>query len=197
MTAAILGTTTGPNSSGRAAARLREWRSQKYAEKYGEAKFTPQAVQDAVRHLERTKTSIVQDKVATPPEPAKIIEDWHTTLCPHYIVAERSTRAQANIAENYKSVFARFGDFNAQTGTEMTNQHNALYLGHGFSVHYAVRSWRIRRRAPTPLASTRDGGSPNASRDLARLARTVSGLSPTEIIAFPLCNGASVQSEVV
>ena len=104
----------------------------KYAEKYGEAKFIPQAVQDAVRQLDRTKGSIVQDKVATPPEPAKVVEDFVNALGPSYIVAERSTRGRANIAENYKSVFARFGDFNVQTGTDMTNQHTAWYLGMAF-----------------------------------------------------------------
>ena len=87
--------------------------------------FTPQAVQDAVRQLDRTKGSLVQDKVATPPEAAKVVEEFIHGLAPSYIVAERSTRGQANIAENYKSVFSRFGDVSVQTGTEMTNQHTA------------------------------------------------------------------------
>ena len=57
----------GLNSFDRVAARLQERYSQKYAEKDGEAKFTPQAVQDAVRHLDKTNSSIVQEKVTTPP----------------------------------------------------------------------------------------------------------------------------------
>eukprot|EP00959_Pyramimonas_sp_CCMP1952_P034334 719625-Pyramimonas_sp.AAC.1 len=61
----------GLNSFDRVAARLHERYSQKYADKYGEAKFIPQAVQDAVQQLDGVKDSIVQDKVATPPEPAK------------------------------------------------------------------------------------------------------------------------------
>ena len=95
----------GLNSKTRVAARLHERYSQKYEAKYGEAKFTPRAVQDAVRHLDRTTHSLVQDKVATPPEPAKVIEDFIQGLNPSYIVAERSTTGQANIGENYKSVF--------------------------------------------------------------------------------------------
>ena len=122
----------GVNSFDRVAARLEERYSHKYAEKYGEAMFTPQAVQDAVRQLDRTKGSLVQDKVATPPEPAKVVEDFIRGLAPSYIVAERSTRGQANIAENYKSVFSRFGDVSVQTGTEMINQHTAWYLGMAF-----------------------------------------------------------------
>ncbi|CAK0802944.1 unnamed protein product, partial [Prorocentrum cordatum] len=61
----------GLNSFDRVATRLHERYSQKYADKYGEAKFIPQAVQDAVQQLDGAKDSIVQDKVATPPEPAK------------------------------------------------------------------------------------------------------------------------------
>ena len=45
----------GLNSKDRVAARLRERYAEKYAEKYGEAKFTPQAVLDAVRHLEKSE----------------------------------------------------------------------------------------------------------------------------------------------
>ena len=67
---------------------------------------------DAVRQANRTKGSIAQDKVATPPEPAKVTEDFVHALSPTYIVAERNTRSQANIAENYKTVFSDFGDLN-------------------------------------------------------------------------------------
>ena len=43
----------GLNSVERVSARLEQRYSQKYGEKFGEAKFVPQAVQDAVRHLEK------------------------------------------------------------------------------------------------------------------------------------------------
>ena len=95
----------GLNSFDRVAARLHERYSQKYAERYGNAKFTPQAVQDAVRVRDKSQNSIVQDKVATPPEPAKVVEDVKRVLRPSSSVVERSTRSQASIAKNYKSVF--------------------------------------------------------------------------------------------
>ena len=47
-------------------------------------------------------------------------------------MAERSTRSQANIHENYKAVFGRFGKFNIQTGQEMTKQFLPWYLGMAF-----------------------------------------------------------------
>ena len=98
---------------------------QKYAEKYGSTGFMPQALQDAVRQLDRTKHSILQGKVATPPDALQSVQEWDRTLRPHHLVAERSTRSQANIQENYKCVFAKFGDIDIQTGTEMTNTYSA------------------------------------------------------------------------
>ena len=163
----------GLNSKDRVDVRLRERYAEKYAEKYGEATFMPEAVLDAVRHVDKAKSSIVQDKVATPPEPAKVIEDWVKTVSPHYIVAERSTRSQANIAENYKSVFSRFGDVNIQTGTEMSNQHNAWYLGMAFpfTLPCAVGGYDLPNKPrwrrpetedlPTPRAILRDWLQPS------------------------------------
>ena len=87
---------------------------------------------DAVRQLDKNKNSLVQDKVQTPSEPARIIEDFVNTLTPSYIVAERSTRSRGDIADNYKSVFSRFGDLNIETGTDMTYQHTGWYLGMAF-----------------------------------------------------------------
>ena len=51
----------GLNSFDKVAARLRERYSEKYAAKYGDAKFTPKAVAEAVQHSERRHTSLVQD----------------------------------------------------------------------------------------------------------------------------------------
>ena len=95
----------GLNSSERIAARLKTRYSDTYLEKWGEAKFTPQTVLDAVHHVKKSKESLVRDKVATPSEPSKGMEILNRTLSPSFIVAERSTRSQSNIAENYKSVF--------------------------------------------------------------------------------------------
>ena len=154
----------GLNSFDRVAARLHERYSLKYAEKYGEAKFTPQAVQDAVRHLEKTKGSIVQDKVATPPEPAKAIERFVHALSPSYLVAERSSKSQSNMAENYKSVFAKFGDVNLQTGTEMTNQHTSWYLGMAFpfTLPRAVGGYDVPNRPRWRRPETNDLPTPRS-----------------------------------
>ena len=54
--------------------------ARRYAEKSEEAKFTLQAVQDAVHLVDKTQTSIVQDKVASPAEPAKVIENFDSAL---------------------------------------------------------------------------------------------------------------------
>ena len=66
------------------------------------------------------------------PESVKMIENYIQGLNSSYIVVERSTTSQANISENYKSVFAKFGDLKIQTGKDMINQHNGWYLGMAF-----------------------------------------------------------------
>ena len=87
---------------------------------------------DAVLEIKGAQSSLVRDIVATPPEPAKAIENFVLGLAPSYIVAERCTGSQANVAENYKSVFAKFGNLNIRTGMRMTNQHCPRYLGMAF-----------------------------------------------------------------
>ena len=57
---------------------------------------------------------------------------WDESVRPDHIVAERSARSQTNIHENYKSVFAQYGNLSIQTKNEMTDQHNAWYLGTAF-----------------------------------------------------------------
>ena len=104
----------------------------------------------------------------TPPEPTKVIEKFVHGLSPSYTVAECSTKSQANVAENYKSVFARFGDVNIRTGREMEDQHTAWYLGMafpytmplavgGYDVPDAPR-WRRPESSnlPTPRALLKD-----------------------------------------
>ena len=57
----------GVNSPARVAQRLDE----RYTQKYGSAAFTPAAVSEAIKMLEKQKTSIVQDKAATPSDAAR------------------------------------------------------------------------------------------------------------------------------
>ena len=116
------------NSPSRVASRLHE----RYTSKYGSAEFIPAAVTDAVRVLEKQKVSIVQEKMATPADAPQSVQDWDRALRPHHIVAERSVHSQANIHENYKSVFAQFGNFDLRTATDMYNQHLPWYLGMAF-----------------------------------------------------------------
>ena len=92
----------GINAADKVARRLHE----RYRQVYGEATFTPQAVAEAVRVHEKTKMSLVQDKVATPPEGLQSIGAWQMTTRPSHIVAERSVQSQSNIHESYAVVFA-------------------------------------------------------------------------------------------
>ena len=78
------------------------------------------------------KGSTVQDKVATPPEPEKHIGVWEAEQMPHYIMAERSTKSQSAIHENYRSVFAAYGCFDIQTDNRYVSQFNAWHLGMEF-----------------------------------------------------------------
>ena len=118
----------GINESSKVASRLHE----RYTSKYGSATFTPKAVLDAVNQKSSSKTSIVQDKVATPADAPQAVAQWDSTLRPHHLVAERSTRSQANIHENYKSIFAQYGEIGICTGMKMENQHEPWYLGMAF-----------------------------------------------------------------
>ena len=134
----------GVNAPGRVAQRLDE----RYTQKYGTAVFTPVAVNEAIKVLERQKTSVVQDKVATPSDAMQPIQKWDAVLRPHHIVAERSVRSQSNIHENYIAVFAKYGDVNIQTGNGMTDQHVPWYLGmaYPFTLPSAVGGYDVPQK---------------------------------------------------
>ena len=138
------------NAPEKVASRLQE----RYASKYGSAQFTPAAVLDAIRLLDKQKSSIVQEKMATPSDAPQSVQEWDQSLRPHHIVAERSVRSQANIHENYKAVFAQFGNFNIGTGNDMIDQHRPWYLGMAFpfTLPSAVGG-RVRRPAATSMAA--------------------------------------------
>ena len=134
----------GVNAPAKVAQRLDE----RYTQKYGSAAFTPAAVAEAIKVLEKQKTSIVQDKVATPSDAAQSIQKWDSTLRPHHIVAERSVRSQANIHDNYKTVFAKYGDVNIQTGNGMVDQHLPWYIGmaYPFTLPSAVGGYDVPQK---------------------------------------------------
>ena len=106
------------NSEARVAQRLKE----RYTDIYGEARFMPAAIRASIDVQKKNSISLVQDKVATPSEPPTQITKWETVLRSDHIVAERSVNSQANIHENYRNVFAQYGDFEISTGTVSTNQ---------------------------------------------------------------------------
>ena len=118
----------GVNAVDKVARRMHE----QYTRVYGEATFTPAAVAQAVRVHEKTGLSLVQDKVATPPEALQFINTWQHTTRPAHIVAERSAQSQSNIHENYAAVFAKYGNVNITTGSTMTQQFVPWYLGMAF-----------------------------------------------------------------
>ena len=118
----------GINSADKVARRLHD----RYRQRYGDATFTPAAVLEAARVHKNTALSLVQDKVATPPEALQSIEGWQRTTRPSHIVAERSVQSQSNIHENYAAVFGKYGDFNITTASTMTKQFVPWYLGMAF-----------------------------------------------------------------
>ena len=83
----------------------------------------------ALISINNRKSSIVHNKVATPPEPEKHIGVWEAKQMQHYIMAERSTKSQSAIHENYSSVFAAYGCFDIQTENRYVSQFNAWYFG--------------------------------------------------------------------
>ena len=110
------------------ASRLHE----RYTSKYGHVVFTPKAVLEVINQKEACKTSIVQDKVATLAEAPQSVVEWDSALRPHHLVAERSSRSQANIHNHYKSIFAQYGEIGICTGMKMENQHEPWFLGMAF-----------------------------------------------------------------
>ena len=99
---------------------------------FGQASFTPTTIQNAVNIAQNSKTSIVQEKSATPAEAAKEVKAWDESLRPHHIMAERSARSQTTVHNNYQAIFSKFGDLHIQTGATMVDQHNAWFLGMAF-----------------------------------------------------------------
>ena len=70
------------NSPDKVASRL----NSRYTEKYGQAAFIPEAVEKAVNVIKNQKTSIVQDKVATPSDAPNDVQRWDASARPHHIV---------------------------------------------------------------------------------------------------------------
>ena len=90
----------GINSSARVAQRLED-RYGKYRDLYGHAAFTPSKIEEAINVQQKSKTSIVQEKCATPAEAVKEVKVWDESQRPHHIMAERSARSRMKTTNLY------------------------------------------------------------------------------------------------
>ena len=154
----------GVNGVDKVARRLHE----RYSQVYGEATFTPVAVAQAVRVYEKTALSLVQDKVATPPEALRFIDTWQKTTRPSHIVAERSVQSQSNIHDNYATVFAKYGDISITTSSTMTQQFVPWYLGMAFpfTMPCAVGGYDVPHHPRWRRPEDYDLSSPRAHMDV-------------------------------
>merc|ERR1739836_204085 len=82
----------------------------------------------------------MQDKNATPSEPASSVQTLSNTLRPLEIVAARSSQSLSEAHNEHKSVFQRFATLDVQTGSTMMDQHRPQYIGmvHPFALPAAV-----------------------------------------------------------
>ena len=135
----------GVNAPDKVAGRLKE----RYLDVYGHAVFIPVAVSAAIDVRPKSKLSLVQDKVATPAEPESSITEWDKCVRPAHIVAERSVQSQANVHENYKQVFAKYGTLDIEKGSTLTPQFHPWYLGmaHPFTLPLAVGGYDVPQQA--------------------------------------------------
>jgi len=121
----------GPNS----ADKVRERLTVMYKRPYGEEKFIPREIEVAMREAWRKQhgqVSLMQDKNATPSEPAGDVQTLYNTLRPLEIVAGRSSNSLSEAHNEHKSVFQRFKDMEVNTGSVMLDQHRPQYLGMTF-----------------------------------------------------------------
>ena len=79
----------------------------------------------------------------------KVISNWEEALRPDNIVAERSVNSQANIHDNYRNIFAQYGDFKISTGSVFTPQFHPWYLGMAFpfTLPLAVGGYDVPHKA--------------------------------------------------
>ena len=131
----------GINAPDKVAQRLKE----RYTDVYGQASFIPKAVRVAIEVQKLSKTSIVQDKIATPSDNTASVTEWDKIVRPHTILVEMSVRSQQNIHENYQRAFAQFGDLKIATGSEFVDQFKPWYLGmaHPYTMPLAVGGYDV------------------------------------------------------
>jgi hypothetical protein len=123
---------TGINSREAVEARMVDL----YTAKYGNRRFTPKAIEDAIEVAHRAwlrGPSLVQDKSATPAEPARSIGELNDTLRPMQIVGERTASSLWTVPDH------RHPDREYDAQPVPT----AVYW-HGVPVYIAFCCWRVR-----------------------------------------------------
>jgi hypothetical protein len=113
-------------------AAVRGRMSDLYESKYGVGPFVPNKVRDAAGLAHRARLSgpsLIQDKNATPSEPASSIESLAQTLRPLSLVAQRSSNTASTAYEEHGTVLSQYQNLEVQTGSVMMDQFRPQYLG--------------------------------------------------------------------
>ena len=122
---------SGPNAESAVAARIREY----YTSRYADSKFVPAAITEAIEQARDSKLrgcSLVQDKCATPSEPATNIAQLSAVLRPLEIVPQRSSRASSDGHEAHEHILGRYQKLEVRTSNSMVSQHRPEYIGMAF-----------------------------------------------------------------
>ena len=157
----------GINSRVQVAARMKE----RYEDKYGKVSFVPEAVREVVDARGKQGKSIVQEKVATPPEPQQTLEQWERTERPRYLLAESSARSLSDMHEEYRSVFQQYGTMHVTTGSVFLQQFRSSYIGmaHPYTLPFAVGGYDVvgqkRWRRPEIEAESSQGTARDSCTD--------------------------------
>jgi hypothetical protein len=96
-----------------------------YDSKYGVGPFTPNKIRDAADLAHRARlsgSSLIQDKNATPSEPASSLQSLEQTLRPLSLVAQRSSKTASTSHEEHGTVLSQYQRLEVQTGSVMMNQ---------------------------------------------------------------------------
>ena len=131
----------GVNSEKDVERRMKE----QYQDRYGDAKFIPDAIVRIVDVRKLKGESIVSDKLATPPEPETVIETWEKAGRPAYLMAESSGRSASDLHEEYKHLFKQYGQFDITTGSVFLPQFQPQYIGmvHPYTLPIAVGGYDV------------------------------------------------------
>jgi hypothetical protein len=99
--------------------------------KYGPGPFVPDKLREAatLAHRAKQSVSLVQDKNATPSEPAQGLREFEATIRPLNIEAQRRSAAASMAHEEHKTVLSRYQNIEIVTGSAMMDQFQPQYLG--------------------------------------------------------------------